>query len=90
MTGRPIAITNVRLVDPASGYDGPGAVLVTEGVIADVAQGAGLGKLSPDVEVIASAPYFLRKHELIVVGRRRPAAISTAEYEVPASLQRYR
>jgi dihydroorotase len=49
---RPIAITNARLVDPASGYDGPGGVIVTEGVIADVARGGGLGKLSSDVEVI--------------------------------------
>jgi dihydroorotase len=49
---RPQAFTNVRLVDPASGYDGPGAVLVTEGVIAGVAQGGDLGSLSPDVEVI--------------------------------------
>lgn len=49
---RPLAITNARIVDPASGYDGPGGVLLTEGVIADVAQGAGLGALSADVEVI--------------------------------------
>jgi predicted amidohydrolase len=40
MSARPTAFTNARLVDPASGYDGPGAVIVTEGVIADVAQGA--------------------------------------------------
>jgi 4-amino-4-deoxy-L-arabinose transferase-like glycosyltransferase len=44
----------------------------------------------PDVEVIASAPYFLKKDELIVVARRRPATITTAEHEVPASLQRLR
>jgi dihydroorotase len=49
---RPLAITNVRLVDPASGYDGPGAVLVVEGVIADVAKGQSLGALSKDVEVM--------------------------------------
>ena len=29
-SGRPIAFTNVHLVDPASGYDGPGALIVTE------------------------------------------------------------
>jgi dihydroorotase len=39
-------------VDPASGYDGPGALLVTAGVIADVAKGGDLGALSSDVEVI--------------------------------------
>ena len=40
MSAAPLAFTNVRLVDPASGYDGPGALLVTEGVIADVVKGA--------------------------------------------------
>ena len=49
---RPIAFTNVRLVDPASGYDGSGALIVTEGVIADVARGGDLGSISADVEVI--------------------------------------
>ncbi len=49
---RPVAFTNVRLVDPASGYDGPGAVVVTEGVIADVAHTPNLGALSADVEVV--------------------------------------
>ncbi|MFI4950415.1 MAG: dihydroorotase [Caulobacterales bacterium] len=49
---RPTAFTNVRLVDPASGYDGPGALIVTEGVIADVAKGKSLGSLSKDVEVV--------------------------------------
>jgi dihydroorotase len=56
---RPTAFTNVRLVDPASGYDGPGAVLVTEGVIADVAQGRDLGSLSKDVEVVDGAGALL-------------------------------
>jgi dihydroorotase len=50
--GRPLAFTNARIVDPASGYDGPGAVLITEGVIADVAHKPDLGALSADVEVI--------------------------------------
>jgi dihydroorotase len=49
---RPFAFANVRLVDPASGYDGPGGLIVTEGVIADVVRGGDLGSLSPDVEVI--------------------------------------
>jgi dihydroorotase len=49
---RPLAFLNARLVDPASGYDGPGAVIVTEGVIADVARAPGLGALSPDVESV--------------------------------------
>jgi dihydroorotase len=37
---RPLAFINARLVDPASRYDGPGAVLVRDGLIADVARGA--------------------------------------------------
>lgn len=49
---RPVAYLNARLVDPASGYDGPGALVVTEGVIADVAHAPGFGSLSSDVEVI--------------------------------------
>jgi dihydroorotase len=49
---RPTAYANVRLVDPASGYDGPGGVIVTEGVIADVIRGGDMGSLSKDVEVI--------------------------------------
>jgi dihydroorotase len=52
MTARPTAFTNVRLLDPASGYDGPGAVVVTEGVIADVVKGSELGSLSKDIEVV--------------------------------------
>lgn len=49
---RPIAFVNARLLDPASGCDGPGALIVTEGVIADVVKGADPGALSPDLEVI--------------------------------------
>ncbi len=50
--GRPIAFTNVQLVDPASGYDGPGTLIVSDGVIAEVVQGRDLGSLSPDVDVV--------------------------------------
>ncbi len=35
-------ITNVRLLDPASGLDAPGALLIRDGLIADL--GAGLGR----------------------------------------------
>jgi dihydroorotase len=52
MTGRPLAFVNARLVDPASGYDGPGALIVAEGVIADVRREATLSNLSPDVRQI--------------------------------------
>jgi dihydroorotase len=49
---RPIAILGAHLVDPESGYDGPGAVIVTEGVIAEVARAPNIDGLSPDVEII--------------------------------------
>ena len=55
MTQRPTAFVNARLVDPASGWDGPGALLVQGGRIADIAQGGDLGSLSADIEVIGRA-----------------------------------
>ena len=38
-----LAILNARLLDPATDYDGPGAVLVQDGRIAEVVRGAGAG-----------------------------------------------
>src|SRR3569833_2896020 len=35
-SGSPLAFEGARLIDPESGYDGPGCVVVSEGVIADV------------------------------------------------------
>ena len=52
MSPRPLAFLNARLVDPASGYDGPGALLVREGKIAEVVQGGELGGLSDDIETV--------------------------------------
>ena len=40
---RALAILNARLLDPASDYDGPGAVLVEDGRITEVVHGAGAG-----------------------------------------------
>ena len=51
MAAQTIAMVNARLVDPASRYDGPGAVVVRNGVIAEIAHGE-LGALSADVRVI--------------------------------------
>ncbi len=36
----PVFFTNARLVDPATGYDGPGALKVSNGIIDEVVQGA--------------------------------------------------
>jgi dihydroorotase len=55
MPVRPTAFVNGRVLDPASGYDGPGAVIVTEGVIGDVVKGTDPGSLSPDLEVVDAA-----------------------------------
>ena len=52
MATRPTAFVNARLLDPASSYDGPGALIVTEGVIADVVKGQDPGALSPDLEIV--------------------------------------
>ena len=38
-----LAILNARLLDPATDYDGPGAVLVQDGRIAEVVHGVGAG-----------------------------------------------
>ncbi len=50
--GQPTAFINARLIDPESRYDGPGALVVQGGVIADVVRKPSLGKLSEDVRVI--------------------------------------
>ncbi len=52
MSARPIAYVNARLVDPASGWDGLGDLLTSEGVIADVRRGGGFDALSPDVQIV--------------------------------------
>ena len=52
MASRPLAILNARLVDPASGQDERGALLVKNGKIADVVFGGELGSLSDDIETL--------------------------------------
>ena len=47
-----IAFINARLADPEARYDGPGALVVQGGVIADVTRKPDLGKLSDDIRVI--------------------------------------
>ncbi len=49
MTSRPTAYVNARLLDPESGYDGPGALVVAEGVIAGVEHRARIDNPSPDL-----------------------------------------
>ena len=52
MSAQPIAFTGARLVDPESGYDGPGALLVADGCIARVSHEATFSDLPSDVKVI--------------------------------------
>ena len=52
---RPIAFQNARLVDPESRYDGPGALVVKDGLIADVSKGKDFNNLSGDVQVVDCA-----------------------------------
>ena len=56
MTGSPhhgpIAFQGARLVDPETGYDGPGGVLVAEGLIVRVSRGTDLVDLPPGVRII--------------------------------------
>ncbi len=49
---RPTAFVNARLVDPESGYDGRGAVVVVDGVIAEVLKKSRIEAASTDLEVI--------------------------------------
>jgi dihydroorotase len=46
------AFLNARLVDPESGYDGPGALIVERGVIAERIEGPKVDGLSDDLERI--------------------------------------
>lgn len=46
------AFINARLVDPESRYDGPGSLVVAEGVIADVARRPAFDTLSSDIRVV--------------------------------------
>ncbi len=51
MSPRLTAFINARLIDPASRYDGPGALLVRDGLIEDVAQGVAPSP-SADFEIV--------------------------------------
>jgi dihydroorotase len=52
MSQQPILISGARLVDPESGYDGPGALLVTDGRIGEARNGATPIDVSDDVRRI--------------------------------------
>ncbi len=47
-----IALVNARLLDPESGHDGPGCVVVSDGVIAEVQKGPQLDAGSSEMRVV--------------------------------------
>ncbi len=49
---RPTAFVGARMIDPTSGYDGPGCLVVADGLIADVVQRGEYDGLSADIDVI--------------------------------------
>ena len=52
MSGRRVAYLNVRLLDPASGLDAPGGLLVDDGVIADLGPELTGAGLADDIEPV--------------------------------------
>ena len=59
MARRPIAFINARLVDPESGYDGPGCLLVKDGVVAEVIHKKTLAGSIGDAEMIDCGGHML-------------------------------
>ncbi|MGI9169722.1 MAG: dihydroorotase, partial [Caulobacteraceae bacterium] len=59
MSHRPIAFLNARLVDPETGYDGPGALIAVGGKIGEVSRAAGFADLSDDIRVVDAAGALL-------------------------------
>ena len=59
MTARPLAFVNARLVDPESGYDGPGALVVKDGRIGEVRREPALAGLSDDIRLVDAAGALL-------------------------------
>jgi len=49
---RSIAFVGARLIDPESGYDGQGSLVVVDGLIAEVVKKSRIEAASPDLEVI--------------------------------------
>jgi len=52
MSTRPLAFVGARLVNPETGYDGPGCLLIRDGVVADLIEKPAMDSLSADLEII--------------------------------------
>lgn len=57
--GSAYAIVGARLVDPASGREGPGSVLLRDGLITDIEWGGGRPEVGADVELVDAAGLVL-------------------------------
>ena len=64
---QPTAFINARLVDPESRYDGPGSLVVAEGVIADVSRRPTFDSLSADLRVVDCAGAMLAPGLMIAI-----------------------
>jgi len=59
MNARPIAFLGARLVDPETGYDGPGALVISEGRIGEVTRAGTFADLSDDIRRVDAAGALL-------------------------------
>jgi dihydroorotase len=59
MSVRPIAFVGTRLLDPETGYDGPGALIVSEGRIGEVTREAAFADLSDDFHMVDASGALL-------------------------------
>jgi len=88
---RPLALTGARLLDPASGRDAPGGLLVVDGRIADLGPGIYGDGLAPEFERIDCAGHCLApglvdiRTQLREPGEEHKETIATASAASPAS-----
>jgi dihydroorotase len=75
---RPIVILNARLLDPQSGYDGPGALLVRDGVIAEVAKKPFLDRTPEEAETVDARGRALAPGLIDLRAAGAPDAVSAA------------
>lgn len=75
---RPLAILNARLLDPESGYDGPGALLVRDGVIAEVSRRPFLDSVPEDVESVDASGAVLAPGLIDLRAQGAPDELSRA------------
>jgi len=73
---RPIAITGARLLDPESGYDGPGAVLIQDGRIVELVRRPALDSVPDRTEVVEAFGAALAPGLVDLRARRAPEVLT--------------